>query len=145
MAARENIERIERTSKDLPSLIEQLAGDVGRLVDQKVTLLKLEIKEEVQAYVRGSIAILAGAIVAAVGFALANIALAFAISTFFANTTLSQPARYAVGFVITGALYLVVGVTAILFAKSRLSKQGIIPQRTVQELEKDKEWLQREI
>jgi uncharacterized membrane protein YqjE len=145
MAARENIERIERTSKDLPSLIEQLAGDVGRLVDQKVTLLKLEIKEEVQAYVRGSIAILAGAIVAAVGFALANTALAFAISTFFANTTLSQPARYAVGFVITGALYLVVGVTAILFAKNRLTKQGIIPQRTVQELEKDKEWLQREI
>lgn len=145
MAAGENIQRIEQTSKDLPSLIEQLAGDVGKLVDQKVRLLKLEIKEEVQAYVRGSIAILAGVIVAAVGFALTNIALAFAISTLFANTTLSQPARYALGFVITGALYLVLGATAILIAKNRLAKQGIIPRRTVHELEKDKEWLQNEI
>ncbi len=130
---------------DLPSLFERLAEDVAKLFDQKLALLQIEIKEDVVVYVRAGITILAGATVAAVGFALTNIALAFAVSTLFSHSTLSQPARYSLGFVITGGLYLVIGSMAILIAKKRLAKQGIIPRRTVQELERDKQWLQREI
>src|SRR5213075_2656096 len=91
----------EDTRRDLPSLFERLAEDFSTLFDQKVTLLKIEVKEEVDAYVRGSIVILAGGIVAAVGFALANMALALFVSTFFVNTSLSEPARYALGFILT--------------------------------------------
>ena len=131
--------------QDLPSLLERLAGDVTTLFDQKLTLLKIEIKEDVNTYVRGSIAILAGAIVAAVGFALVNVALAFGISTLFANLDVSQPARYALSFVIAGALYLVIGAIVIVAAKNRLARIGIIPQRTVNELERDKEWIQKEL
>jgi len=144
MAETNTLERREQQN-DLPSLVERLAGDVANLFDQKVTLLKIELKEEVDAYVRGSIFIAAGGIVAAVGFALANIALAFAVSTLFANTTLSQPAKYAVGFIITGLLYLVIGAAVIVITKNRLARQGLIPERTVTELERDKEWLQKEI
>jgi len=144
MAETNTLERRDQQN-DLPSLVERLAGDVANLFDQKVTLLKIELKEEVDAYVRGSIFIAAGGIVAAVGFALANIALAFAVSTLFANTTLSQPAKYALGFIITGLLYLVIGAAVIVFTKNRLARQGLVPERTVRELERDKEWLQKEI
>src|SRR6187401_104325 len=94
--------------RDLPSLIERLAGDVSALFDQKLTLLRIEVKEEVDAYVRGSIFIIAGGVVAVIGFALANIALAFLVSTLFANAGISQPARYALGFVVTGLAYLLI-------------------------------------
>src|SRR6185295_19641940 len=94
----------ERT--DLPSLVERLADDVASLFDQKLTLLKVEVKEEVNAYVRGGLMILGGGVVAAVGFALANIALAFAVSTMFAQMDMTQPARYALGFLVTGFAYL---------------------------------------
>lgn len=144
MAETNTLERREQQN-DLPSLVERLAGDVANLFDQKVTLLKIELKEEVDAYVRGSIFIAAGGIVAAVGFALANIALAFAVSTLFANTTLTQPAKYALGFIITGLLYVVIGAAVIVITKNRLARQGLIPERTVTELERDKEWLQKEI
>jgi len=144
MAETNTLERREQQN-DLPSLVERLAGDVANLFDQKVTLLKIELKEEVDAYVRGSMFIAAGGIVAAVGFALANIALAFAVSTLFANTTLSQPAKYALGFIITGVLYLIIGAAVILITKNRLARQGLVPERTVTELERDKEWLQKEI
>lgn len=140
LETRENDER-----RDLPSLIERLAGDLSTLFDQKLTLLRVEIKEEVDAYVRGSIFILAGAIVAAIGFALANIALAFLVSTLFADANISQPAKYALGFIITGIVYLVIGGAVIIVTKNRLAKQGIIPRRSVQELERDKEWLQKEL
>ena len=144
MAETNTLER-RRQQDDLPSLIERLAEDVAKLFDQKVTLLKVELKEEVVVYVRGGVFIAAGGIVAAVGFALANIALAFAVSTLFANTTLTQPARYALGFVIAGLLYLVIGAIVIVVTKNRLARQGVIPERTVKELERDKEWLQREM
>ena len=146
MAEKETTKALDRpTPSDLPSLVQRLAENVAELFEQKIALLKVELKEEIDAYVRGSIVILAGGIVAAVGFALTNIALAFAISTFFVNTSLSQSAKYALGFVITGLLYLIVGTLAILIAKNHLAKQGIIPRRTLQELERDKEWLQEEI
>jgi len=146
MAEPEKIARLDRpASDDLPTLLERLAKDVATLVDQKVTLFKVELKEEVNAYVRGAIVILAGGIVAAVGFALVNIALAFGISTLFADANISQAAKYAFGFVITGLLYLIIGSIVILITKNRLARQGLIPRRTVEELEKDKEWLQNEV
>jgi len=132
-------------SRDLPSLLERLAEDLTSLLDQKLTLLKIEVKEDIDAYLRGSIAILAGAIVAAVGLALTNVALAFAISTLLASLHLSQAAKYALGFVITGLAYLVIGALVIIVAKNRLARIGLVPRRTVKELERDKEWLQKEI
>ena len=132
-------------ANDLPSMLEQLASDAAKLFDQKIALLKLELKEEVDAYVRGSIIIAAGGIVAAVGFALANVALAFLVSTLFAGLRLSQPAQYGLGFVMTGIAYLVIGAIVIMVTKNRLAKKGIIPKRTVNELQKDKEWLQNEM
>ena len=117
-----------RADRDLPSLLERLAADLATLFDQKVTLLKIELKEDVDAYVRGSIAILAGAVVATVGFALLNVALAFGITTLLANLDMTQPAKYALGFVMTGVLYLVLGAITVLVAKNRLARQGIVPR-----------------
>ena len=134
-----------REDHDLPSLFERLASDLATLFDQKVTLLKIEVKEDVAAYVRGSIAILAGVVVVTVGFALLNVALAFGITTLFANLDVTQPAKYALGFVITGALYLVLGGIVVVLAKNRLARQGLVPERTIRELEKDKEWIKKEI
>lgn len=144
MAERKTPATLER-STDLPSLLERLAEDVARLFDQKLRLLKIEVKEDFDAYVRGSIAIIAGGVVAAVGLALLNVALAFAISTLFAEFNLSEPAQYALGFVLTGVLYLIIGATVVVITKNRLTRQGLVPRRTVKELERDKEWLQEEL
>jgi uncharacterized membrane protein YqjE len=146
MAQSQPSEAIEmRADRDLPSLLERLAADLATLFDQKVTLLKIELKEDVDAYIRGTIAILAGAVVATVGFALLNVALAFGITTLLANLDMTQPAKYALGFVITGLIYLVLGAITVLVAKNRLARQGIVPKQTIRELEKDKEWIQKEI
>ena len=146
MAQSQTSEAIEmRADRDLPSLLERLAADLATLFDQKVTLLKIELKEDVDAYIRGSIAILAGAVVATVGFALLNVALAFGITTLLANLEMTQPAKYALGFVITGVIYLVLGTITVVAAKNRPARQGIVPKQTIRELEKDKEWIQKEI
>jgi uncharacterized membrane protein YqjE len=137
---------VTRADNDsLPSLVARLGDDVMQLFDTKLSLLKVEMKEEAAEYARDGVMIAAGAVIAAVGFALLNVALAFGISLLFASTDLSQPAKYAIGFVTTGLLYLIVGGIIITTMKARLAKQNLIPDRTVAELRKDKQWLKKEL
>jgi uncharacterized membrane protein YqjE len=132
-------------NETLPSLFGRLGDDVMQLFDTKMSLLKVELKEEANAYARDGALIAAGAIVALIGFALLNVALAFGISTLFAGTDLSQPAKYAIGFVTAGVLYLIVGTIIVVAMKNRLAKQALVPNRTIAELRKDKQWLKNEL
>jgi len=132
-------------NENLPTLFSRLGDDVMQLFDTKMSLLKVEIKEEANAYARSGVMIGVGGIISAIGFALLNVALAFGISTLFADTALSQPAKYAIGFVTAGVLYLIVGAIIISAMKRRLAKQNLVPDRTLEELRKDKQWLKNEL
>jgi len=134
-----------RVDESLPSLFGRLGDDVMQLFDTKLSLLKVEIKEEANEYARDGIMIGVGGVIAAIGFALFNVAVAFGISTLFANVDISQPAKYAVGFLVAGVLYLIVGAIVITTMKNRLAKQSLVPDRTVKELRKDKQWLKNEL
>ena len=141
-----NGELTTRTDNEsLPTLFSRLGDDVMELFNSQLALFKVEIKEEAGAYARGVTMIAVGAVIAVVGFALLNVAIAFAVSTLFAQANFSQPASYALGFVVTGAFYLIVGAILVMLMKSRLAKQELVPQRTVQELRKDKQWLKNEL
>jgi uncharacterized membrane protein YqjE len=131
--------------ESLPALFTKMADDLTQLFDTKLALLRVELEEEVSAYTRGAMAIVIGGVIVAVGFALLNVAIAFLVSTIFGSSSWSQPVRYALGFIITSLIYLIGGSVVILITKNRLARIGIVPKRTVAELERDKEWLQTEV
>ena len=135
----------ETDNESLPSLFSRLGDDVMQLFDTKMSLLKVELKEEANTYARGGAMIAVGGVIAAIGFALLNVALAFGISALIANMEISQPAKYAIGFVAAGVLYLIVGAIIVSTMKNRLARQSLVPDRTVEELRKDKQWLKNEI
>ena len=130
---------------NLPVLLTRLGDDVMQLFDTKISLLKIEVQEDVNAFLRAGIGIAIAAIVGLIGFGLASVAGALGISTLLTNINLSQTGRYALSFVIVGVLYLIVGTIIALVMKRRLSKQSLVPSRTVDEFRKDKEWLKKEI
>jgi uncharacterized membrane protein YqjE len=129
----------------LPTLISRLGEDVMQLFDSQLALFKVEAKEEANAFARGAALLGVGAAIAMIGFALLNVALAFAASILFAQAQFSQPASYALGFVATGVFYIVVGTVVLLVIKNRLANQSVVPPRTIAELRKDKEWLKKEL
>ena len=129
----------------LPGLFSRLGDDVMELFNSQLALFKVEIKEEANTYARGITMIAIGAVIATVGFALLNVAIAFAVSTLFAQANFSQPASYALGFVVTGGFYVLVGAIVVMLMKNRLAKQDLVPERTVAELRKDKQWLKNEL
>jgi uncharacterized membrane protein YqjE len=128
----------------LPALFGRLSDGVTTLLDTKLSLLKVEIKEDVSAYTRNAITMLIGGIVAAVGFAIVNVAVALFVGSLMPER-MDPAVRLALGFVITGALYLIIGAIFIVKAKNNLAKRDIVPNRSVEELRKDKEWLKKEL
>ena len=134
---------LERQNEDLPSLFARLTGELTQLFDAKLDLLKAELKKEANACAVGAIFILAGVIIAMIGFALLNVAIAFLISMLFDATHWSPAARYGLGFIITALIYLITGAVIIVVAKNRLAKERVMP-KSAAELRRDKEWLKEQ-
>ncbi len=128
----------------LPGLFGRLGDDVMRLLDAKLGLLKVELKEEAASYGRTTALMAAGGAVAAIGFALVNVAVAFFFARLFFGS-FTPPISYALGFLVTGALYLVIGGALVLAMKNRLGRLKAAPERSLEELRKDKQWLKNEI
>jgi uncharacterized membrane protein YqjE len=132
----------ESDMENLPVLIGRLGDEVMQLVDTKINLLKVEVKEEVSFFTRVGAMIGTGATIAAIGFALLNIAVALFVSLLFSY---SQAVNYALGFVITGVVYMIIGGIVVVTMKNRLASRPLVPDRSVEELRKDKQWLKKEI
>jgi len=128
--------------ENLPVLLGRLGDEVMQLMDTKLNLLKVEVKEEADQYVRDGAMIGTGTIVAAVGFALFNVAVALLVSLLF---PFSQPVNFALGFVVTGLVYMIIGGIVVVTMKNRLSNRALVPKTSVEELRKDKQWLKNDI
>jgi hypothetical protein len=136
---------------NLPALLGRLGDNVMQLVDTKLSLVKVELKEDASFYARNGALTAVGGVIAAIGFALLNVAVAFFISTLFGSddpgvvTPKYGPVSYGVGFLITGLLYLVVGGVIVLTMKKRMAAYNPVPARSLEEIRKDKQWLKNEM
>ena len=128
----------------LPAMIGRLGDNVMTLVDAKLGLAKVELKEEAAAYGSKIAMIAVGGALAAIGFALLNVAVAFFMARLFFYS-FTPPISYALGFVVTGLLYLVIGAVLVVVMKNRLAAINPAPERTIEELRKDKQWLKKEL
>ena len=131
--------------ENLPRLFTRLGDDVTQLFDSKMSLLKVEVKEDVTALLLTGIGIAVASMVALIGFALASVAAARGLATQLTNTGFSQAAADGLGFLIVGLIYLILGTIVALVMKGRLSKQSLVPNRTIDEIRKEKEWLKKEL
>jgi uncharacterized membrane protein YqjE len=135
----------ERPDQSLAMLFSRLTDDLTELFDAKLQLLKTELKEEASSYAGGSLLIVGGAVLGAIGLTLLSAGIAFLVSMLFDRADFSPSVRYGLGFIITALLYLVIGTIIILVAKRRLAKRRIIPERSALELKGDKQWLEEEV
>jgi uncharacterized membrane protein YqjE len=127
------------------TLLGRMSDDLTKLVEAKLGLLKIEIAEDLRAYARSGAGIGVGSVVVVIGFALLNVGIGFLVAALFEGTHLSPSVKYSLGFLVSGVLYLLLGGGVVLVYKHRLAGHGIVPERSVAELQKDKQWLKNDL
>ena len=121
--------------RSLSSLIEDLLGQLGHFIDQKLNLVRLELEHNLALLGRHLVILVIGGAIAALGLVLVAMALALWVAGLLGSAS--------AGFGVTGIAFLALG--AILVA-ARL-RRGVDPsrrhalQRTTGELRKDEQWL----
>jgi uncharacterized membrane protein YqjE len=124
-------------SRSFASLVNRLLNEILRLLDQKIALLKLEIREELSAVARSAGLLAAGGVVAGLGALLLIVALAVGIGDAVGSA--------AGGFAIVGGVLALGGVILLVSIRRRLAERGLVPRETVQELRRDAEWIKHEL
>ena len=129
-------------SDSLPALVGRLGEDLSRLVDSKLSLLKIEIQDDLDSYVRGAVQAVAAGAVTAVGFGMVSVGVALFGANLLAHwASLSWPAAQAISFVVIGLLFMAVGAIVARLAVTRLKHADPTPERSIRELERDRKWL----
>ena len=129
-------------AESLPGLVARLGEDLSRLVDTKLGLLKIELRDDLRSYMRGAVGVFAGGVVVAVGFGLVGVAVAFLASTLLAwSMDLSRSAAQVIGFAAAGLLFRGGGTLIASLAGRRLKRTDVAPEQTMRELASDRDWL----
>lgn len=116
-------------------LVERLFSDLGALLDQKLNLLTIELKNEGAVVVRTLLILLVGVVVVTLGLLLLSIAVALWIGAAIG----SVPSGYGIV-----GLVFVLGGGALLAMRGRLEKQQLLPRKTLQEFRRDAKWIKDE-
>jgi uncharacterized membrane protein YqjE len=119
------------------SLVSRLLDGIVRLLNQRLDLLKVELKEEIGAAVRRVALLAIGGVVAALG----AFFLVTALAIWFGELVGTTPGGFAI---MGGGLGLVGGLLLAVMA-ARLRAQRFVPRQTAQELRRDVEWIKHEL
>ena len=116
-------------------LIEDLLGQLGHFIDQKLNLLRLELEHNLALLVRHVIVLVIGGAVAALGLVLVAVALALWVAGLLGSAS--------AGFALTGVVFLALGaiIVAVRVRGGVDSPRRHALQRTTGELRKDAQWL----
>lgn len=127
----------DRDGASFGNLIARLLSEIVRLLDLKLTLLKVELNQELGAATRRVALLAIGGVVAAFG----GLLLLLALTIWVGELVGSMPG----GFAIVGGLLVLVGGIVFLSMRRQLAEHRVVPRTTVQELRRDAEWIKHEL
>jgi uncharacterized membrane protein YqjE len=105
--------------ESVPAQIRDLSEDAVKLLEEHARLFKVEMKEELSAYLRDGLILGLGGLVATVGFALLS----------------SRLPRGA------GVVYMLAGGATVLAMMKRIAKRNPVPRGIAEEIREDRRWL----
>ena len=127
-------------AESLPVLVSRLGEDLTELFDSKLSLLKLELQEDVRWYARSGAVTVGGGFVAAMGVGLLGASAAFLVASLVGgNGDMGLPAAFSLGFASVGLLFLVGGVVAVVGAVRKLTTLGSSPAEVAKALGGDRQ------
>ena len=122
--------------RSVAALLSDLAGETSLLVRQEIALLKAELNAKLARAGLGAGAIAAGGLIAFSGW-LALVAAAIIGLSYVLAPWLSA--------LIIGVFVIAIGAALVLFGKSRLNAEALVPRRTLNSLREDEAWIRDQV
>lgn len=131
-------------SRSLGDLFRELSLEGRTLVRQEVDLAKTELSEKASVYARNAGSIAAGGALLLVALMAVGTAVIYGLIVLF---DLFLPFEVAVwlGPLVFGAVIGMVGWSMIKQGKEAMAREGLAPQRTLDTLREDKDWLKSKV
>lgn len=133
------------SSLGIGDLLRQLRDDTTRLVREEVALAKAETIEKMPALFRNIAYLAAGALVGYSALLLVLLSFGWALRQFFISRGMSEGMSMFLGLLIVGIVVGIISAVLISKAVAALKQTTLAPQKTVQTLKEDKEWVQNKI
>jgi uncharacterized membrane protein YqjE len=124
------------TEPSLGRLFNDLSSDFTELVREEMRLARVETMEKVSTATRGIISMVAGGLVAYAGL-LALLAMAVLL--------LGGMMPYWLSSAIVGIVAIVIGLILISAGRNALSNVTIVPEKTIETLKDDAEWVKEKV
>ena len=130
--------------RSIGDLFRDLSTDARTLVRQEVDLAKTELAEKASIYTRNAASIAVGGALLLVALMAVGTAVIYGLIVLF---DLFLPFEVAVwlGPMLFGLVVGLVGWSMIRKAKDAIAREGIAPQRTLDTLREDKDWLKSKV
>lgn len=124
--------------RSLGDLLSELSSETTTLVRQEIALASREIREEIRTASKNAAYIAAGGALAYAGLITLLMGLGWLLGEILFDAEW-------LGLLIVGAIVAAVGYTLVKKGLDTLKAMDPVPERTVQTLKEDKQWLKNEI
>jgi uncharacterized membrane protein YqjE len=126
--------------RSLAAILTDIKSEFQEFAQTRIELLKREMQEKTAA-IKAAIPLSVVAILfLSTAFLLFSLALAALVTVAFPD----NPYRWFFGCLAVTVVWSFCGVIALFTVKRRLSKQSMVPRKTIEVLSGDKSWLQKE-
>ena len=122
--------------RPVATLLSDFARETGTLLSQEIALFKAELQEKFGRLGQGAGALAAGGLVAFSGWL---VLLAAAV------LGLSNAVAPWLAALIVGVVVLAIGGALVLFGRSRVKADALVPNRTLNSLREDQAWIREQV
>lgn len=127
-------------SGGIVSVIGQLVGEIEQFLQSRGNLFRAEIRQKLPHLLNAARLGIAGGLLLVTGYLFLAIAVVVLIGAAFPQS----PYRWFFGFLIVGVLSVGFGAVGLFLAKSEFDLKSIVPQRTLNVLKQDQDWIMSE-
>lgn len=131
-------------NQSLGDLFGRVTSDLSTLMRQEMQLAKVEIKQEVRTAGKAGGLLGGGAGAGYMALLFLSAALAILIALILPDS-LSEFARYLIGFLLVSVIYAVAAAVLLSKGKQQMAKVDPKPELTVETLKEDAQWAKNQV
>jgi uncharacterized membrane protein YqjE len=126
--------------RSLAAILSDMKSELREFAHTRIELFRRELQEKTEAVKAAIPGVAIGATFLGTAVLLFSLALVALVAMAFGNNSY----KWFFAFLIVGIFWSMIGGIAIFLAKQRVTKEPMVPQRTITVLKEDKVWLQKE-